>query len=332
MKLNKKLPVAITALGALVALTSCAGNSGNGDSPEGPIKLTWGLYQINASAAAFATISPTEGIAAKYNLEIEPSWVTDNATSLALLVSGETQASSGAIFGAIDSNVQGIPLDVVAELSVSVEGFSTIEALPDSGITDYHDFIGKTISVPSLNSTGHNRLLYLMNEAGMDTSQVNFVELPFDQVPGALEQGTIDAGSVQAAARIEVKDVLGTVTVFDTGSGVFNGLTDGGVYMTHEFVQANPDTVARFQCAFKDAVALLESDPDAYRRVVLEYTELTEEQLASVGAPGFRAVTDPEKIQLSADIMLSVGNLDEPFDASTIVVTAPTNCADYVVE
>jgi len=299
--------------------------------PTEPIKLKIALFQTAGTGPGLA--ATTEGTYEKYGLDVEPVWITSSAAAVAQLLAGDVQAAHTAYFGVIDSTVNGIPLDIISELTFAVPEVNTIETLPSSGIEDVCDFENKTVAVLDLNAAMVNLIKYGMSEGGCDSSLVNLVELPYAEVPAALERGTIDAGAAYGVGVNELKGTLQTVTAYDLGGGLLDGFAQSGLVVTKEYAEQNPDTVARIQCAIADAASIIIEDDDAYVEAVVAATGQSAEDVRAAAKPGFTDVLRTDKLRQVVDIMSASdpGRVPDDFDIDDAIVPQPTNCADYVV-
>ena len=63
----------------------------------------------------------------------------------------------------------------------------------DSSIKSAKDLAGRTVAVNTLQNIGDTTVRESVRKAGGDPSKVKFVEMPFDQMPAALDGGRVDA-------------------------------------------------------------------------------------------------------------------------------------------
>ena len=64
---------------------------------------------------------------------------------------------------------------------------------PKGGVTDAKQLEGKTVSVNTLKNLPEVAVRNALEQAGVDPSTVKFVEIPFPDVPAALESKRVDA-------------------------------------------------------------------------------------------------------------------------------------------
>ncbi|WP_291045085.1 ABC transporter substrate-binding protein [Herbiconiux sp.] len=332
---------ALTAAAALV-LAGCSGasgdpattGSGSGDGaskgaaadPRAPEQTDVAVGGIRAPGLAPLSLAQSAGIAADYGLEWTPSWVDNSGIAVTSVLSGDLVAANSSYFGVIDAALQGLDIVVVTEGWASAPGTGSLETMPDSGIESVEDLIGKTVAVVSLNSSHAIKLKDQLLKADLDPDDVNWVELPYGEVATALEQGTVDASSAVGAALAAAKNDLGTVTVFDYGSGEYEGMAESGYIMKRSFVEANPNTTAAIQCTLAESAQLALDDEETYLGELTAVFGMTPEAAKADVPPAFISGSRADALQKNADIYLNVGSIEGEFDMSSITIPMPENC------
>lgn len=328
------LGLSAASIALVVGLTGCStpeadpsGEPAAEVDPRSPEQdtITIAGYRQGSIAPAFA--AEKDGLLDEYGVAFEMNYVESSAAGMAAILGGDADVAYSSFWGVIDAVNQGIEVVIPTEAIRFNPGALTFEVLPDSGIESLADLEGTTVSVPALNSGHHNRLRYAMLEEGLDPSTVEFVELPFGEITSALVNGTIDVAAAGGPALSGLKNDYDSVTVLDLADGMFAGAAEGGWIMTKAFADANPNTVAAFQCAWNAGIDLVEND-ELYVEILVD--ELGFEQDVAEGEvskkPVFPKGVELDKIQQFSDIMIELGLLQEPLDVSTIVIPMPTTC------
>ncbi len=326
----------LTALaGALVAgmlvLTACGSGgadedaapapSGDPASPEITDVTLAGIRGPGTIPLQYAA----DAYGQEYGLTITPSFVDNSGVAVTSVISGDAAAANTSYFGVIDAINQGLPLVLIAEGWASTPDTGSLEALPDSGIEGLEDLAGKTVNVISLNSSHAIKLRDAMLEADLDPDAVDWVELPYGEVAAALEQGTIDASSAVGPTLAAVRG-MGSVTVFDYGSGEYEGMAESGWVASREFVEKNPNTVAAIQCALFAAQGALVADRALFEEQFSAFLGAPAEVAANEVMLAYQTENRLEDIQRNADIYFDSGRLGEKFDFSSHVLPAPRTC------
>lgn len=324
--------LAAVSVTAMLALSACGGSTSrsapvlpDGADPHAPEVTEISALTFRAPIAAGIIQTSRGGADEEFGLNVTPQWIESSATAVSQIVAGDVQAAQSSYFGVIDAARQGIDVIIVSESYASNPGAASLESMPDSGITELKDLIGKKVAVVSLNSSHAVKIKDSLLDQGLDPAQVEFVELPYGQVPAALQQGTVDASSAQGATLAQVKDTLDTVTIFDYGDGKYNGMAESGWIMKKTFIEQNPNTVAAFQCALLKGTEQVK-DEAVYAEILKTDLGFDDQAVASDIAPEFGATIRSEPLQLNADILKKIGSIDEDFDVASITLPTPDNC------
>jgi len=323
------------ALGAVlvVALSACSSSDSGAAAATGPVnpnapeqsQVTVASY-IQSGVPLIAATNNQVG--ASHGLDVKMSNVDSSAAAVSLVVGGGAQFAYSSYWGVLDSISQGLDLVVVGEASTSAPEVTTVEVLPDSPVKTPADLAGKKVGVVALNSNGHILTQYAIVSAGVDPANMTFVQLPVGDMPGALENGLVDAIAVFGPPRVQAVEQLHTRTLVDLGAGIFDGQPDSGWVTTKEFAESNPNTVAAFQCTASEGAALLNKDPNNYVQALktLNYNDEAIAALVAKQVP-YPETTDLKNLQRVPEMAVELKRIPETFDMSTIVIPEPSKCS-----
>jgi NitT/TauT family transport system substrate-binding protein len=329
-----KAAIAGVVLIGSLALAACGSSSSGGSAtslpsssgtvdPHSPEKtsITGTMYQ-NAISAQYFLAKPA---AQTYGLTLNNTWETDGGAGLSQLVAGDIDLLQAAPARIADAALQGVGVAIIAGNYESGPNFVTLEALPNSGITSVKDLAGKKVGLPSTVGIQANRLRKVLSDDGVDPNSVTFVQVPFGDAPAQLQKGTVDAVGAQGAVLEQLRGE-GSKPVFDFGDGEFKGRVENVWAVTDKFLQANPNTVAAFQCAIVQGgkQANIRSNVETYFKNDLGWDAATIKATASVNSVTGPITTD--QIQADFDDLVKLGIEPKPFDMSSIMVPQPTNC------
>lgn len=263
----------------------------------------------------------SEGYFEDEGLTVATENAQGGAALVPALVSGELDLIFSNYVSLFLAEREGLGLRVVAEANRAAPGFSSVSVLPDSPIQSAADLAGATIAVNTLNNIGSLSINAVLESEGVDTSGIQYLEVPFPDMGATLERGDVDAIWVVQPFTSAVANTLDARSVIDPFSGPIDGLPVAGYAVTAEFAEENPNTVAAFQRALERATEEIAGNPDAVAEVLPTYTQLTPEAAAGLDLPEYVAVPDAEELQRVADLMAEGGVLPEPLDVDSIVVT-----------
>ena len=149
---------------------------------------------------------------------------------------------------------------------------STVMVRKDSTAKSLRDLRGKTFAIPSKYSNQNLVIHKLMDDQGVKAEEINFIEMPPPDMPGALAANAIDAYFVGEphAARAELD---GTGRVLYHAKDIWPGFISCVLVVTEKLIKEHPEVV-------KDLVrGIAESG---------EWAETHRLDAAKVAAPYFR--------------------------------------------
>lgn len=314
--------------GAAPSPSESTGDTGNAGSavadPHAPeladIKIA-GIKGPNTVPVAVAI----NLFAADYGLNIEFVPADNAGVAVTQVVSGDAATASSSYFGIINAIVEGLPLKVIAESYASTPGTAMLMALPSSGITSIKDLAGKTVNTISLTSSHTIKLRDSMLAAGLDPDSVNWVELPYSEVPAALEQGTIDASSAVGPVLAAVR-ANGGVVVFDYADEPYTGMAEAGFVASNDFITKYPNTVAALQCVLFAGQRAVLDDRDLYNEYFQSFLGAPAETAAADVILDFQTTNNIASLNRNVEVYQGSGLFTEDFDFADHTLPAPTNC------
>ncbi len=201
---------------------------------------------------------------------------------------------------------------------------STVMVAKDSSATSLRELRGKTMAIPSKYSNQNLVIHKLMEDQGVKADEINFVEMPPPDMPGALAAKAIDAYFVGEphAARAELD---GTGRVLYHAKDIWPGFISCVLVVTEKLIEEQPEVV-------RDLVrGIAESG---------EWAETHRLEAAKVASPYFRqdekvvryVLTQPpdrvsyrmlnptdEEMQRIMDMGLKAGILERPIDLKELI-------------
>ena len=311
---------------ATPAPATTSGEAGDPFAPESEVIKIGGF-----SAISFPMIAAeTAGVPDKYGIELPWTTVESSPASISLAVGGGADFAHTSYWGVVDSINQGIELRIVAESIAAAPGITQLVVLPDSGYTDLEDLAGKKVAVVSLNSNPHIILSAELKEAGIDPeSGLEFVQLPFGEMPAALENNLVDAAIIAGAALSDAVNTLNTETLFDFGGGEYEGFPEGGWITTKQYAETHPNNVAAFQCTQIAANEIISTDDEAFADALrqLDYNEEAV-KFSMENAATFPTEYNLEALQGLFDTAFELGRITTQLDVEDYIVPLPENCEE----
>ena len=149
----------------------------------------------------------------------------------------------------------------------------------DKGINNASDLIGKKIGVAF--GTSHQFFIGRFLELnGIKTSQVAFLNVPFNEQPNALANGTVDAVITFQPYLSQIESSLGNTTVVWSAQAGQPGYAEA--FCTKSWAAAHPELIVRFLKALVQAEDYYINHPDQAMTIVAKKLNYTNAYMASV--------------------------------------------------
>lgn len=199
--------------------------------------------------------------------------------------------------GSIDFGLEGscpatlaIAQDLGVELIWIHEVLGSVESLvarEDSGIKTVADLKGKKVATPFA-STAHFSVLKALELAGLQSSDVELLDMQPDKIYAAWVNGDIDAAYIWQPTLANLEDAVILTTSAELAKEGY--MTTNVEVVRKEFAEANPEIVKAYIRALNKAVKLYQDDETSAVKTVADALKLTE---------------DDAKFQMSGSIWLT---------------------------
>lgn len=196
--------------------------------------------------------------------------------------------------------------------------FSAVVAPEGGGIEDAADLEGKRVAVNTLNNIGSTTINDAVREAGGDPSSIDYVELGFPDMPGALSGGQVDAAWV-VEPFLSITQGQGATPVLWNFAEADPELMVASYFTSGSTADADADLVERFASAMETSLEYAEQNPDEVRRIVQTYTSLDAEAAEGVTLPAFPTDVDQDSLERLAELAVEDGALSEVPDIDSML-------------
>jgi NitT/TauT family transport system substrate-binding protein len=247
-------------------------------------------------------------------LEIKPQVGEGGAALMPMLLSGDAQFAFVGVIPAITAVAKDLPIKIVTSsddaAETEEEDWQTLVVSKDSPIRGVEDLPGKTVAVNALRGLAEVVISRSLEKQGVDYSEVKLLEVPFPDMPAALEQKRVDAALLTEPFLSAVLAEGGTqidAPSVETRPGFPNG-----VYVASEqYIAENGDVVDRFARAMNKSLDYAQAHPDEVRRIIPTYTQTPEAAAEKLRLPPFDSELDQEGIELEAELTAKYGIIEE---------------------
>ncbi|MFD1213371.1 ABC transporter substrate-binding protein [Arthrobacter sp. GCM10027362] len=309
---------AALAAAAVLALTACGGGSPSGGESAPAAGGSPGLTHVKVGVIPIVDVAPIylgvkEGIFREEGLDVELTQAQGGAAIVPAITNGQMDFGFSNVTSLIIARSKGLPLKMVASGSSSTgdpdADFAAVMVKPDSGIKDIKDLVGRKIAVNTLNNISDSTIREAVAEAGGNSKDLDFVEMPFPDMRAALDKGRVEAiAAVEPFVTLAKGD--GAVPVFSNYAHPVDDLTVAVYFTSDQYIQQHPDVVKSFTEGMKKAQAFAEQNPDKVRAILPEYTQLDPGVIKQLTLPKYKQEVNAASIEKIADISLKDGLID----------------------
>ncbi|MFE6520463.1 ABC transporter substrate-binding protein [Streptomyces sp. NPDC057794] len=310
----RRLLVGLTALSALAAVTAC-GSSGSGGQdgagPSGTTTVKVGIVPVLDVAPIY--LGEKKGFYADRGIELELSPAQGGAAIVPGVVSGQFQFGFSNTTSLLVARSKNVPVKAVVNGAASTgedgADFAAITVRKGSPLTSAKQLEGKKAAVNTLNNICDTSIKESVRKDGGDPSRVEFVEMPFDQMPAALDGGQVDAACTPEPALATVK-AAGGKEIASNFHDVSPDLTVAMYFTSQQYAAKNPGVVKRFREATVASLKYADSHPEEVRQILTTYTKIPTTLLEQLTLPRYPAEPDRPSIERLAEL----GERDGLFD------------------
>jgi NitT/TauT family transport system substrate-binding protein len=316
---------AALALAVTLAIAACGGSDeqesgGAGTAEESqPTTLKVGVLPIGDLAPLY--LGMDQGFFEEENLTIEPAVAEGGAAVVPAVMSGDNQIGFSNVVSLMIARSQNLPIKPIAPgVAAAATEEEAWDALlsPPGGVTDLTQLAGKKVSVNTLKNLPEVAVRNSLEKAGVDSTKVEFVEIPFPDVAAALESKRVDAafavepfvGSAMAA---------GSQKLAEPFEEIAPNLTIAEYFTTEQYAQENADVVEGFTRAMTKSLEFAAQNPDEVRRIITTYTRTPPEAAQNMALPAWTTEVDAAGMATLVELSKKYGVLTEDVDVDTFV-------------
>lgn len=310
----RRLSAGLTA-GALLLVATACGSSDDGSPDAGA--SSGGITTVKVGLIPIVDVAPLylgqkQGFFEKHGLKLEFTPAQGGAAIVPGVVSGQFQFGFSNVTSLMVAQTNGVPVKAVANgiASTGVRGkdFNGLMVKKDSPIKSPKQLEGKKVAINTLKNINETAVRQAVRKAGGDPDEVELVEMAFDQMPAALDQGQIDAACVVEPATATIRSQGGR-EIASPLVDVAPQVTVAMYFTSTQYAQQHPDVVKKFQEATAESLAYAEAHPDEARQIVTTYTKIPADVLKQVTLPKWPA----EANRPSIEALMKLGEEDGLF-------------------
>ena len=287
-------------------------------------KLTIATVATNSGAQGF--LGKEKSFFTASGLDVNVKIVAGVPELAAAVASGQAQLALTSPASVASAHVQGIDFKIVApgtRYTYAIPGTLLMVSNKATSITSVKNLAGKTIAVNAFNTLPHLSTLALLDDAGIDTSKVNFVKLDFPAIGQAIESGQVDVGVV-VTPYVEQQEAA---NISHPLTSPYNAVNHGQPFLETvwfgkgDYIANNAETITKFRSAIANTSAWANNPANSKerKRILEKYAGMTPGSLADAQLEGYGIKVLPGEIQPIIDLQVRFGALKSTFKAEDII-------------
>jgi len=314
---------------SVLVLAACGGGDSEGagaasgsPSAEGEVReVTVGLLPILPTAALYAGIE--EGFFEDHGIELTVETGQGGAALLPAVMAGQIDFATSNPVSLLQAREQGLDVRVISPWTSALsEGDADIKgvvAAPGSGIESAADLAGKRVAINTLNGMGDVTIRAAVDADGGDPGAIQFVELPFPDMPAALAQGNVDAVWVPEPFLGGLRAEGNTVATYPSKEAV-QGHPTQLFFTSPQMIESDPALVEDMTAALEETLEFADANPDAVKAQISQVLpQLPPEAIENVRLEEFGTDLRREQLEKLGALMVEYGLLKDEADVDGLL-------------
>jgi NitT/TauT family transport system substrate-binding protein len=293
----------LAVLAALALFATGCGSSPSSSGDGGPDEVKVGLISILDVAPIY--LGKEKGFFAERDIELTLQPAEGGTETVPSVLSGNQQFGFSNVVTLLLAQAQGLPVKVVSNgtnsTGVDGEDFGALMVGAGSAVRSVEDLAGKKVAVNTFQNVVELAVRASALKAGIDPESIEFVKLPFPDMPAALSEGRADA--------VFVVEPFQRIVLSQGGRSLASSYVDTApdlsvaMYFTSEqLLGDNPDLVRRFTDAMNTSLAYADAHPEEVRRILPTYTKIGPEVIPDLVLPKWPTDINTASVEAIAEL------------------------------
>jgi NitT/TauT family transport system substrate-binding protein len=316
----------IPALAAsMLALAACGGGDDGGSTDAGSSgelrQVSVGMLPILPTAALYAGIE--EGFFEDHGIEVTVETGQGGAALLPAVMAGQIDFATSNPVSLLQARGEDLDVRVIAHwtsaLSEGEGDINGVVAAAGSGIESAADLEGKRVAVNTLNGMGGLTIRDAVRQDGGDPDSIQFVELPFPDMPAALTGGNVDAVWVPEPFLSSLQAGGNVVATYASRESV-PGHPTQLFFTSGQLIESDPKLVGDFTAAVEETLEFADANPDAVKAQIQQVLpQLPPEVAENVRLEEFGTDLRRNQIEQLGKLMVEDGLLEDGADVDGLL-------------
>lgn len=312
----------ITALTVSLTLTACnsSGTAETADESDELQEISVATLPLIHQAPLYLGIE--QGFFEDEGIELDAEIYQGFQPMIAAANNGEVQFGFTSTTPILAAQTSGISLRIVAAgdrlgNDDSVDSPDALVVSPGSEYSSISDLSGATVGVSNIQGIQHLAVLAGIDNAGGDSSETTFVDIPFSDVLPALDSDRVGVATTTEPYLTSQGDDVEVLSYYMAAG--LPDLPTTSYFSTTDYATENPEVVESFVAALERSTEYALENPDAVRAVLGEYTQIEEDIASEVELPLYDTEINESDVSTMSDLLYEYDFVSEPVDADSIL-------------
>jgi NitT/TauT family transport system substrate-binding protein len=287
---------------------------------DGPVTVRVG--DVLGIPAAFLQFAVQEGFFEEQGLDVQVEANPGGAANIPGVVAGDFEIAGSNVVSVLLARGEGLPLKIVSAGTFggpdAASDFARILVTEDSPIQEPADLDGRSVAINTLANVAEVTTRAALENAGAGHESIDFVEIGFPDMIPALQDGQVDA-IFEIEPFVSIGLSQGLRPVIAPYAGTQPDMAIGSYFSSDQFIAENPDAVESFITGVSDASEHIAANPDEFRDELVDLAGLDPAVAAEVIVPRWGGPVDVPSIELTGDLMVRYGLLEEAPPTAEVV-------------
>ena len=261
------------------------------------------------------------GLFKKAGLNVELEKLAGAAVVAAALAGGSLEIGKASSLSVVAAHAKGLPFTVIGNIAVynSVTPDFALIVLADSPVRSAKDLPGKTLAAVSLQDMSSIATFAWLEQQGIDSSSLKFVEMPASATLAAMEQGRV-VGSTVYEPVLSSAMATGKVRIIGYPYDAIGKRFAGGLLMANTtWVAEHRDLVDRFLRVMHEASAYVAAHESELTPMLSAYAGVDPTSIAKARHAGRAVAILPSELQPVIDAAAKYHAITKPFPAAELI-------------
>ncbi len=261
------------------------------------------------------------GLFAKAGLEVSFQANSSGAAIAAAVAGGAYEIGLASMMALITGHARNVPFVMIAPslLYETEDPAALLVVLNDSPFRSVHDLAGKVIGVSAIKDINWVGTRAFLDQNGVDSSTVKFVEVPQPAIPAALQQRRIDAATL-LNPTLQVAMATGNFrSVGKPHDGIAKHFLVAAWFTTADYADKHADVIGRFATVVHAATLYANTHHAQTAPLIAAFSGVDPATARDMKRVTCAEYLDPRDIQPAIDAAVKYGVIDRGFPAAELI-------------